>query len=105
MRTVARQFPVPGADTSRRYAAESGYTFGAIAPQGLGPPRVSRTVRYSTVHLIRVFGDGQGATDVRERLTFAHRDFRFKQFAENLFDRVTKTRHAALLSVRTSQRI
>lgn len=98
MRTVVRQFPVSGANTPGRYAAESGYASGAIAPRVPGPPRVSQTVRDSTVHLASLFGDGQSATDVHERLTFTQRDFRFTPFAEDLFDGVTKPWHAALLS-------
>ena len=101
MRTVVRQFSVSGADTPGRYAAESGYTSGATAPRALGLPRMSQTVRDSTVPLASLFGDGQSSTEVCERQTFTQRDFCFTQFAENLFDGVTLTWHAALPSARS----
>lgn len=86
---MARQFPMLGAGTSGRYAADFGYMSGATPPRVLGPSRASQIVRDLTVHLLRLFGDGQCATDVSERLTFASLDFRFTQFAVNLFDGVT----------------
>ena len=55
----------------------------------------------STVRFARLFGDAQGSTDVSKRLAFTQCDFSFTQFTEDLFDGVTKTCHAGLLSARS----
>ena len=98
---MARQFPMLGAGTSGRYAADFGYMSGATPPRVLGPSRASQIVRDLTVHLLRLFGDAQCSTDVSKRLAFTQCDFSFTQFTDDLFDGVTKTWHAGLLSARS----